>query len=361
MSSASAQFNALISSLKGTRPFFQIGLTLLCFGALLSLFSVTFSALSMTGAQMVSFELWRLLTNFIVERNPLLLLWSLWCLRMASSVIEPIWGAVELTRYFAIVQVMSSLLITLVSFMSYVLLKDYTFFYYVQICGSSTLCAAIYVAIKQFLPDSILLTTPIARIKNNHLPACALLVACLLAGVGAIRAIAALQIALGIQLGWIYLRFYQSHEEGEPRGDSSDHFAWATLFPSKVQPLMAAISATVFSILVRLRMCKPIVRHIDVSQLDSVNILLPGLQTRDTERRRQKALRDLTERLNRAQRVETGSWPDIEDVDDDAQGTDVSASTALAPTSSSSSEQVPVHEISEEEKVESTPPPVTVV
>lgn len=35
--------------------------------------------------------------------------------------------------------------------MSYVLLKDYTFFYYVQICGSSTLCAAIYVAIKQVI------------------------------------------------------------------------------------------------------------------------------------------------------------------------------------------------------------------
>uniref|UniRef100_A0A915AA31 Transmembrane protein 115 n=1 Tax=Parascaris univalens TaxID=6257 RepID=A0A915AA31_PARUN len=314
----------------------------------------------MTGAQMVSFELWRLLTNFIVEPNPILLLWSLWCLRMASSVIEPLWGAVELARYFAIVQVMSSLLITLVSFMSYVLLKDYTLFYYVQVCGSSTLCAALYVAIKQFLPDSILFTTPVARIKNNHLPACALLVACLLAGVGAIRAIAALQIMLGIQLGWIYLRFYQSHEDGEPRGDSSDHFAWATLFPSRLQPLMAAISGIVFSVLVRLQMCKPTVRHIDISQLDSVSILLPGLQTRDTERRRQKALRDLTERLSRAQRVETGSWPDIEDVDDDAQGTDVSASTALAPTSSSSSEQVPIHEISQEE-VRSTPSPVTVV
>ncbi|KHN81667.1 Transmembrane protein [Toxocara canis] len=396
MASTSIQLNSMMDALKKTQPFFQIGFAVLSIGAFLSLFQATFGVLSMTGGQMVSFELWRLITSFIVERNPILLLWSLWCLRMASLIIEPVWGDIELLRYFAIVQVLSSLLIALISLLSYIIVKDYSFFYHAEVSGASALCAALYVAIKQFLPDSILLTTAIGRLKNNHLPGCALLGVCVLTvcgavrplvvlqflpdsillttaigrlknnhlpgcallGVcvltvcGAVRPLVVLQVMLGVQLGWTYLRFYQAHEDGEPKGDSSDHFAWATLFPSKLQPFMAVISGMVFSVLIRLRMCKPIVRHVDVARLDSVNIILPGLQTRDTERRRQKALRDLTERLSRAQRVETGSWPDMEDIEEDTQVSDMSSSAVPEPTTSSSAEQVPIHVTSEQEQTE---------
>ncbi|VDM38889.1 unnamed protein product [Toxocara canis] len=343
MASTSIQLNSMMDALKKTQPFFQIGFAVLSIGAFLSLFQATFGVLSMTGGQMVSFELWRLITSFIVERNPILLLWSLWCLRMASLIIEPVWGDIELLRYFAIVQVLSSLLIALISLLSYIIVKDYSFFYHAEVSGASALCAALYVAIKQFLPDSILLTTAIGRLKNNHLPGCALLGVCVLTVCGAVRPLVVLQVMLGVQLGWTYLRFYQAHEDGEPKGDSSDHFAWATLFPSKLQPFMAVISGMVFSVLIRLRMCKPIVRHVDVARLDSVNIILPGLQTRDTERRRQKALRDLTERLSRAQRVETGSWPDMEDIEEDTQVSDMSSSAVPEPTTSSSAEQVLLH------------------
>lgn len=58
------------------------------------------------------------------------------------------------------------------------------------------------------------------------------------------------------------------------------------LFPSKVQPLMNIFSCAIFGLLVRLQLCKPFVRHIDIAHLDHINVLLPGLQTRDTERRR---------------------------------------------------------------------------
>lgn len=80
----------------------------------------------------------------------------------------------------------------------------------------------------QYIPDLIVLTTPLGRIKNTHLPACAVLLASVLAIFGVLRWIALLQILLGIQTAWVYLRFLQAHGDGLPRGDSSDHFSWST-------------------------------------------------------------------------------------------------------------------------------------
>uniref|UniRef100_A0A183D9B3 Inorganic phosphate cotransporter n=1 Tax=Gongylonema pulchrum TaxID=637853 RepID=A0A183D9B3_9BILA len=113
--------------------------------------------------------------------------------------------------------------------LSFIILKDDSFFYRTNIHGSLAVCAAINVAVKQYLPDSILLTTPAGRLKNTHLPACTVLGASVLIALGLLRWVALLQILFGIQIGWIYLRFLQAHDDGEPRGDSSEHFAWATL------------------------------------------------------------------------------------------------------------------------------------
>lgn len=322
------QLGTFLGSLKSSGPLFKIGLGVLAFGAALSIFRTSFDLLSLTGAQLVSFELWRLITHCVVERNPVLLLWSVWCLHHGAYLVEPAWGSPEFIRYLAVVQLVSSFLVAVVSLFSYVLVRNYLFFYHVEISGSASACAGVFVAVKQYLPDSILLTTPFGRLKNTHLPMCAVLVALIFALIGAIRWVVVLQILFGIQTGWLYLRFYQKHEDNEPRGDSSEHFTWSSLFPSKLQPLMNAVSSTFFAILVRAHVCKPIVRHVDISQLDSVSVILPGLQTRDTERRRQKALRDLTERLSRAQRVETGSWPDMEDIEDDIQVVDKTQSVA---------------------------------
>jgi hypothetical protein len=82
----------------------------------------------------------------------------------------------------------------------------------------------------QFVPDSILLTTPFGRLKNTHLPMSAILVAGILSLLGAVRPVATLQIAVGTQIAWTYLRFYQPHGNGENNatcGDVSEHFTWA--------------------------------------------------------------------------------------------------------------------------------------
>ncbi|VDK56791.1 unnamed protein product [Anisakis simplex] len=343
--SISSQFDALIDNFKKSPPFYHFSVALLSIGAFVSVFESIFNVFSLSASQMmVSFELWRLITSVLVERNLILLIWSICCIHITSSLILPVWGHFELLKYFTIVQISSSIVITLIAFLSYVVHKNYTLFYHVQLYGCASMCAASYVAIKQFLPDTILLSSRVGRLKNNHLPILSLSIITILSLIGLVRWSASLQVALGIQLGWVYLRFYQPHSDMDldgaqkddaSYGDYSDHFAWATLFPSKLQPMMSVISGVVFSTLIRLKICKPLVRHIDITKLDSVSVILPSLQAKDTERRRQKALRDLTERLSRTKRVSdadnTVSWSD----NDDETSSDVISPPATAQIDSS--------------------------
>ncbi|KAL3983056.1 hypothetical protein ACH3XW_49645 [Acanthocheilonema viteae] len=302
--------------LKQSRPFFRIGLCAVSLGGILSLSQAVFEFFSLTGNDLVRFELWRLFTHFTVETNVFVFILLVWNLHQVASLIEPNWGMFETIKYLGIVQVVSSLLIAIMALLTFVITVNDAFFFRTHIFGLPSACSAVCVAMKQYLPDSILLTTPMGRIKNTHLPSCIIAGASFLVGFGLLRWVSLLQILSGVQISWIYLRFFQPHDDGGPRGDPSEHFAWATLFPSKLQPLMRVLSSAIYTCLIQARLCKPMARHIDLMQLDSVNVILPGLHTRDTERRRQKALRDLTERLNRAQQTETGLWPEMEDVEE---------------------------------------------
>ena len=46
--------------------------------------------------------------------------------------------------------------------------------------------------------------------------------------VGVVRGTASIQTAIGIQVSWVYLRFFQRRAISETIGDDSEHFAWAT-------------------------------------------------------------------------------------------------------------------------------------
>lgn len=92
----------------------------------------------------------------------------------------------------------------------------------------AALAGGILVAIKQFLPDTVLLVTSFGRIKNNHLPGISILGAFVLWIFGLVRGAIILQSAIGIQIGWTYLRYYQIQNDTHELGDHSEHFAWAT-------------------------------------------------------------------------------------------------------------------------------------
>jgi hypothetical protein len=101
-----------------------------------------------------------------------------------------------------------------------------------------------------------------------------------------------------LQSAYIYLRFYQRREHGY--GDFSDAFAFQTLFPAPVAPAASLLAALTFVVF------KPfmfIPRHDSTTggarEGEKAPLPVSNADPVDAERRRQRALRLLDERLSR--------------------------------------------------------------
>merc|ERR1719158_463647 len=105
----------------------------------------------------------------------------------------------------------------------------------------------------------------------------------------------------GLVVSWIYLRFYQ--------------------------PPVSVLSNTVFSLLVKCRVCKKPVRRYDVGAPAGITISLPGAESQDAERRRQIALRALSERLSKSEASQS-QWPSMEEPEKGDSPTNLSVETA---------------------------------
>jgi hypothetical protein len=105
-----------------------------------------------------------------------------------------------------------------------------------------------------------------------------------------------------------------------------------------IQPPIALVCNTIFSVLVRFKICKRPIRKYDISgpsSSASISISLPGTElSHDTERRRQIALKALSERLNKAEsQSKLGSeagWPNLDEDSPPKTGKDPSSAGAAA-------------------------------
>ena len=86
-------------------------------GFFFSLSSRLFTLFTLTGAQLVKLEIWRLVTHCIFERNIVLFLFALYSVYRSAVLFEPLWGIQEFLRFFGIVQVkLTCLLVLLLSY-----------------------------------------------------------------------------------------------------------------------------------------------------------------------------------------------------------------------------------------------------
>lgn len=169
-------------------------------------------------------------------------------------------------------------------------------------------------ALKQTMGDSTVLRVPQVRLKAA--PALVLLLLALLRLSGLLNSSAPLAAySYGALSGWVYLRFYQRHSRG--RGDMSDHFAFASFFPEALQPAVGLLAGLVHSALVKMKVCRKMVKRYDVGAPSSITISLPGTDPQDAERRRQLALKALNERLKRVE--DQSAWPSMDDEEDDEE------------------------------------------
>ncbi|KAH0549808.1 transmembrane protein 115 [Cotesia glomerata] len=218
---------------------------------------------------------------------------------LCGKLIEPLWGAMEMMTFFAVVNVGVGILSALYYLFLYMCTSDTDFLFDIHIHGLTGYIAGVSVAVKQIMPDHILLKSPIGKIMNRNIPLMVWLVSLLLWIVGLLEGTHPTMFLNGLIISWMYLRFYQRHTNGS-KGDMADNFTFASFFPNVLQPPIAVVSNTVHNFFVRIGICKKIVRRFDMSNAPPGLVMnLPGIDPQDSERRRQIALKALSERLSK--------------------------------------------------------------
>ncbi|XP_012271067.1 transmembrane protein 115 [Orussus abietinus] len=264
-------------------------------------------ALSVTPGYLLppAFWIWTAFTFCFLEMHFWEVCVDIITMGLCSKLIEPLWGALEMMTFFAIVNVGVAVQSALFYLFLYMCTSDTDLLFDVHIHGLAGYIAGVTVAVKQIMPDHILIKTPMGKITNRNIPLIIWMVGLSLWLLGLLEGTYPTMFLSGLLVSWIYLRFYQRHSNGT-RGDMADNFTFASFFPNVLQPPIAVVSNTIHGFFVRMGICKKVVRRFDMSNAPpGLVINLPGIDPHDSERRRQIALKALSERLSKDH---TKSW-----------------------------------------------------
>lgn len=163
----------------------------------------------------------------------------------------------------------------------YILLYWFTgqaiYLFNIEIHGMAGYTAAIIVAVKQLMPDNVLVALPkIGKLRNRNMPLTVLALSILLYTVGLLRPPYPVMYLTGTLSSWLYLRFWQSHSNGS-KGDAAEHFTFASFFPNVLQPPVAVFCNTIFEFFVRVGICQKPVRKFNMAHsAPSITINMPG-------------------------------------------------------------------------------------
>ncbi|KAK9679148.1 Eukaryotic integral membrane protein (DUF1751) [Popillia japonica] len=215
-----------------------------------------------------SFWIWTAFTFCFLEVHFWEVLVDIVTVGLCGKLIEPLWGQMEMMTFFAIIN-----------------LAGYI--------------AGVSVAVKQIMPDLVLIKTPLGKLSNKNVPLLVFVMSLILWLVRLLEGTYPTMFLSGLLISWIYLRFYQWHSNGS-RGDMADYFTFASFFPNVIQPPIAVVSNTIYGAFVRIGICRKVVRRFDIANPTGVTISVPGTDQHDMERRRQIALKALSERLSKS-------------------------------------------------------------
>ncbi|XP_030750291.1 transmembrane protein 115 [Sitophilus oryzae] len=277
---------------------------LICFVVLisyaLSYWDLAVEVISVTpGYIMPPLRLWSLFTFCFMEIHFWEVLIDIVTVGLCGKLIEPLWGPVEMLTFFAIVNFGVGILTTTFYFILYYCLNDIQCLYNVYIHGLAGYIAGVSVAVKQIMPDLVIIKTPLGKLSNRNVPLSVFFLSLIFKIVGLVDGTYPTMYFLGLIVSWIYLRFYQKHSNGT-RGDMADYFTFASFFPNVIQPPITIISNSIYNGLVKIGICKRNLRKFDMTNPSGVTISVSNMDQHDMERRRQIALKALSERLSKS-------------------------------------------------------------
>ena len=262
---------------------------------------------------------WTFILTTFVEQNVITLMVNLATVFFGGRYLERAWGSKGFAIAFFIAGVVPNLIAAPMYILWGALMRNPTRAW-TPISGGITIQAAFLVAFKQLVPEhTVSIFRGFIKMRVKHFPAVFLL-ANSLSGIILGTDTAAIFAWVGLVTFWIYLRFYKRQPDlsgattsGQGmKGDASETFAFATFFPDKIQPPIAAVCDQIFILLCNMKLCVPFSEEAIASGNEQVaargegglpSLLSQGRGARgmgkreEAERRRALALKALDQRL----------------------------------------------------------------
>ncbi|XP_053958033.1 transmembrane protein 115 [Anastrepha ludens] len=292
------QFSALLHN---TSPV----ITLIClvtgFGYLLSYSETAVRLLSVTPGKILpnaEFWIWTAFTFCFIEMHWWEVLVDVVTVGLCGKMLEPLWGQIEMFKFFALTNFGVSILTTIYYLFYFVVTDNPSILFDVHIHGLAGYVAGICVAVRQIMPDHLIFKTRWGKLTNRNVPLTVFVASIIAWAINLLDGTYPTMFGSGLIVAWIYLRFYQWHPNG--RGDSSESFTFASFFPSVMQPVISILVNPIYICCLKLSVVKTPAPPRSASlagSLSSVSIQMPGADAHDIERRRQIALKALSERL----------------------------------------------------------------
>ncbi|PYH91513.1 rhomboid family protein [Aspergillus ellipticus CBS 707.79] len=288
---------------------------------------------------------WTLLTATFVEQNIFTVLLNAATLFYGGKYLERAWSSREFAKFIFAIAVIPNVVIVPLYLLGVAIRgssgSGYALFSHdecttscafptdsstpsvTQICGGISIQASFLVAFKQLVPEhTVTIFKGLVKMRVKHFPALFLLLNTI-SGVVFGTHVATILSWLGLLTSWTYLRFFKRQPDLSGtstdglgiKGDASETFAFACLFPDVLQPPIAFISDQVYALLVAVKICTPFSEEEIASGNQQVlargEAGLPSIlssqrngrataKREEAERRRALALKALDQRLQAA-------------------------------------------------------------
>ena len=173
-----------------------------------------------------NFWVWTYLTHSFVEFHIWDVLADVLVVILCGKLLEPLWGAMDMLIFFVITNLLVAIATSFTYLFVYLATKNEDYLFDTYIHGLAGYIAGFSVAVKQVMPDHVLVTSPFGKLRNTHIPLILVGVVITLRLVGALDGPYPFMFTWGVLISWVYLRFYQKHSNGN-RGDMADNFSFA--------------------------------------------------------------------------------------------------------------------------------------
>jgi membrane associated rhomboid family serine protease len=262
---------------------------------------------------------WTFILTTFIEQNVFTLVVNLAALFFGGKYLERAWGSKGFAVAFAVAAIIPNLIAAPMYIIWGAIMGNETRSL-TPISGGITIQAAFLVAFKQLVPEhTVSIFRGFVKMRVKHFPAVFLL-ANTISGLVFGTDTAAIFAWVGLVTFWVYLRFFKRQPDlsgtttsGKGiKGDASETFAFATFFPDRIQPPIAAVCDQIFILFCNMKLCVPFSEEAIVSGNEQVAARgeggLPSLlnqgkgakgmgKREEAERRRALALKALDQRL----------------------------------------------------------------